>query len=168
MPYPFGHRLPKGPMSHVLTTWTFFCHMRHMHHMRHVRHVRHMHHMRAYPPSSCPAGRQPQKAISGVVHLQGRWPAAVFYPVCHPTLYAYGSRQQPNRLTNKQGDRLIPRCEGRAVMESRRNQVPLPPPLLESIATLLLFFHVIAHRGGRTDGRTDRRTDRRTDQRSLL
>jgi hypothetical protein len=35
----------------------------------------------------------------------------------------------------KQGDRLIPRCEGRAVMESRRNQFPLPPPLLESIAT---------------------------------
>jgi hypothetical protein len=35
----------------------------------------------------------------------------------------------------KQGDRLIPRCEGRAVMELRRNQFPLPPPLLESIAT---------------------------------
>jgi hypothetical protein len=34
----------------------------------------------------------------------------------------------------KQGDRLIPRCEGRAIMESRRNQFPLPPPLLESIA----------------------------------
>jgi hypothetical protein len=37
--------------------------------------------------------------------------------------------------TSKQGDRLIPRCEGRAVMESRRNQFPLPPSLLESIAT---------------------------------
>jgi hypothetical protein len=36
---------------------------------------------------------------------------------------------------SKQGDRLIPRCEGRAVMESRRNQFPLPSPLLEAIAT---------------------------------
>jgi hypothetical protein len=24
---PFGHRLPKGPMSHVLTPWTFFRHV---------------------------------------------------------------------------------------------------------------------------------------------
>jgi hypothetical protein len=44
-------------------------------------------------------------------------------------------------------------------MEWRRNQFPLPPPLLESIATQLLFFHVTAHRGGRTDGRTDGPTD---------
>jgi hypothetical protein len=43
-------------------------------------------------------------------------------------------------------------------MESRRIWFPLPPPLLESIATYLLFFHVIAHRGGRTDRWTDRPT----------
>jgi hypothetical protein len=27
--------------------------------------------------------------FSGVAHLQGRWPAAVFYPFVHPTPYAY-------------------------------------------------------------------------------
>jgi hypothetical protein len=28
-------------------------------------------------------------AISGVACLQGRWPAAIFYPLGHPTPYAY-------------------------------------------------------------------------------
>jgi hypothetical protein len=29
-------------------------------------------------------------AVSGVATLQGRWLAAVFFPLGHPTLYAYG------------------------------------------------------------------------------
>jgi hypothetical protein len=30
------------------------------------------------------------KAVSGVARMQGGWPAAIFYPLRHPTPYAYG------------------------------------------------------------------------------
>jgi hypothetical protein len=43
-------------------------------------------------------------------------------------------------------------------MEPRRNQFPLPPPLLETIAFPRNRVSTQSHRGGPTDQPTDRRT----------